>query len=115
MILVFPHHDQRFASSYLFFTQHVFADTLRSIAVIVASSLAEFVPSITSEVADAGAAVVVSILIVLSLVPLVGGMVKTFKALRDVNQQLRKERFQHLEVGGDIQFQDDDFDDDVSR
>lgn len=81
--------------------------------MIVASFLAEFVPFITSEEADAAAAVVVSILIVLSLVPLVGGMVQTFKAVQDVNQQLRKERNQRTEVGGEIQFQDDDFDDDV--
>ncbi len=80
--------------------------------MIVASLLAEFVPLITPEEADSAAAVVVSILIVLSLIPLVGGMVQTFKALQDVNRQLRKERNQHMAGEGEIQFQDDDFDDD---
>ena len=55
----------------------------------MASLLAKFTTAITSEVADASAAVVVSILIVLSLFPLIGGMVQTFKSLRDINRLLR--------------------------
>jgi len=68
---------------------HVFADTLRSFAIIFASLLAKFTDSITSEIADAAAAVVVSVLIMLSLIPLIGGMVQTYKALRDVNILLK--------------------------
>eukprot|EP00978_Attheya_sp_CCMP212_P036072 scaffold161082_cov53-Attheya_sp.AAC.6 len=37
---------------------HVFADTVRSIALIIASGIAEFVDGVTSEVADATAALV---------------------------------------------------------
>ena len=68
--------------------QHVFADTLRSLAVILASLLAEFTSSVTSEVADSAAAVVVSILIILSLVPLFSGMVQTYHSLKRVERQL---------------------------
>ena len=71
--------------------QHVFADTLRSIAVILASVLATFVPSITSEEADAGAAVIVSILIALSLIPLFLGMIQTIQSLRRVNVLIEEE------------------------
>lgn len=72
-------------------SQHVFADTLRSIAVIIASLLAEFIPAITSEEADATAAVVVSVLIILSLLPLFSGMIHTFRALRRVEVLLNEE------------------------
>lgn len=88
----------------------MFADTLRSLAVILASLLAEFVPSITSEEADAAAAVVVSILIVLSLVPLLGGMVHTYNSLLFVNQQLQEERNRLFLEGEEIQFQDEEDD-----
>jgi Co/Zn/Cd efflux system component len=56
---------------------HVFADTLRSLAVIAAAGIAKAVPQVTSEVADATAALVVSVVIALSLVPLVHGLVKS--------------------------------------
>jgi Co/Zn/Cd efflux system component len=69
---------------------HVLADTLRSLAVILAASLAEFLPVVSAEVADAAAAVVVSIVILLSLMPLVRGMVQTYFALQHVNDQLMK-------------------------
>ena len=62
--------------------QHVFADTLRSIAVIIAAVIAEVVDEVTSEEADATAAVVVSALILVSLIPLVQGLVKTFGELK---------------------------------
>lgn len=64
---------------------HVFADTLRSLAVILASLLATFVPTITPEEADAAAAIAVSILIVVSLVPLLRGMLGTVRRLQEVN------------------------------
>jgi Co/Zn/Cd efflux system component len=64
---------------------------MRSIAVIAAALLAEYVPSITAEEADATAAVVVSILIFLSLIPLVTGMIRTYNALRQVEELLASE------------------------
>ncbi|KAG7341994.1 cation efflux protein [Nitzschia inconspicua] len=70
---------------------HVFADTLRSLAVILASLLAEFTSTVTSEVADSTAAVVVSVLILLSLLPLFSGMVRTFQSLQRVNQQIAEQ------------------------
>ena len=57
--------------------QHVFADTLRSVAVVVASILAMFVQGITPEEADATAAVVVSLIILFSLIPLIHGLIRT--------------------------------------
>lgn len=68
---------------------HVFADTLRSFAVIFASLIAKSTNSITSEVADATAAVVVSVLIMLSLIPLTAGMIKTYGSLKNVNNLLK--------------------------
>jgi Co/Zn/Cd efflux system component len=70
---------------------HIFADTLRSLAVILASLLAQFTSTITSEVADATAAVVVSLLIMLSLLPLFGGMVQTFRSLQRISGQIEAE------------------------
>jgi len=78
---------------------HVFADTLRSFAVILASLLAKFTTAITSEVADAAAAVVVSILIFLSLFPLVGGMIQTYKSLKDINRLLKTNESEENENG----------------
>jgi hypothetical protein len=57
-------------------------------AVIVASILADFVPSITAEEADASAAVVVTGLILLSLIPLIQGMIHTLGELQQVNSLL---------------------------
>lgn len=64
---------------------HVFADTLRSIAVIIAAIIAVLVKNVTPEEADASAAVVVSILILLSLIPLFQGLLQSlieFSAIR---------------------------------
>ena len=69
---------------------HVFADTLRSIAVIIAAIVAELVPSITPEVADSTAAIIVSILILLSLVPLGQGLINSCQELRTI---YREEKF----------------------
>jgi Co/Zn/Cd efflux system component len=68
---------------------HVFADTLRSIAVIIATIIALIVKSVTPEEADASAAVVVSILILLSLIPLFQGLkqsLEEFFAIRAEEQ-----------------------------
>lgn len=67
---------------------HVFADTLRSIAVIIASSIAETVDSIDPEEADATAAIVVSVIIFFSLIPLVQGIVHTWSELKTERKRI---------------------------
>ena len=76
----------------ILFWQHVFADTLRSIAVVVAAAFAEVSDLVTSEEADATAAVVVSLLIILSLIPLLRGLCVTFSELRAIQAEERSER-----------------------
>lgn len=72
---------------------HVFADTLRSIAVIIAAGLAMIFPDkISPVVADATAALVVSTLILLSLLPLVGGLWGSTRMLCGILAQERSER-----------------------
>ena len=66
---------------------HVFADTCRSIAVIIAAGIAEIVPSVTSEVADATAAVIVSIIIFASVLPLFRGLCHTWSELRSISRE----------------------------
>ena len=70
---------------------HVFADTLRSIAVILAALVAELT-SVTSEEADSAAAIAVSILILLSLIPLLQGMYQSAIELRAIRRQERLEK-----------------------
>jgi Co/Zn/Cd efflux system component len=70
----------------------VFADTLRSIAVIIASALAELVEGVTPEEADATAAIVVSGLILLSLLPLFRGLALTFSELRAIRAEESSEK-----------------------
>lgn len=67
---------------------HVFADTLRSIAVIIASIAAETSKIVTPEVADATAAVIVSAIILLSLVPLFSGLIRTWRELRSIASEV---------------------------
>jgi Co/Zn/Cd efflux system component len=64
--------------------QHVFADTLRSFAVIIAAVSAKVVDGVTPEEADATAAVVVSVLILVSLIPLFHGLRQTSLELRAI-------------------------------
>mmetsp|Transcript_19135 Transcript_19135/g.28337 ORF Transcript_19135/g.28337 Transcript_19135/m.28337 type:complete len:467 (-) Transcript_19135:373-1773(-) len=71
---------------------HVFADTLRSIAVIVAALMAEFADSVTSEEADATAAVAVSILILVSLLPLFKGLMASVSELLTIHAEERDEK-----------------------
>ena len=68
---------------------HVFADTLRSIAVIIASVIAQTTKIVTPEVADATAAVVVSAIILLSLVPLFSGLIRTWRELRSIASEVK--------------------------
>ena len=59
-------------------SQHVCADTLRSIAVLVAAGFASLFPTILSpKEADSWGAVFVSIIILISLVPLIQGLYLT--------------------------------------
>ena len=60
---------------------HVFVDTIRSIAVFIASILAECIPSITSEEADASAAIAISAIIIVALLPLWSGLRRTWLEL----------------------------------
>ena len=69
----------------------MFADTLRSLAVILASALAELVDDVTAEEADAAAAVVVSVLILMSLIPLFQGMVQSVAELLAIRAEEKSE------------------------
>ena len=60
--------------------------------MIVAATVAELADGVTSEEADATAAVVVSVLILLSLLPLLSGLLSTFGELRSIHAEERDER-----------------------
>ncbi|KAL7547518.1 hypothetical protein ACHAWF_013364 [Thalassiosira exigua] len=62
---------------------HTLASTC-SIAVIIAAIIAEMVDAVTPEVADATAAVIVSVVILSSLIPLFCGLVRTWRELRSL-------------------------------
>ena len=69
----------------------MFADTLRSVAVILAAALAELFDAVTAEEADAAAALVVSILILLSLIPLFQGLRQSAGELWAIRAEERSE------------------------
>jgi len=71
---------------------HVFADTLRSLAVILASVVAYGFHTIRPDQADAVAALAVSFLILLSLIPLVHGLCKTYGEFQNARAQLAAQR-----------------------
>ena len=75
--------------------------------MIVASILADFVPAITPEEADASAAVVVTVLILLSLIPLIKGMIHTLVELSQVNSLLIDGLLEGLDTEN-IDFEDQD-------
>eukprot|EP00980_Cylindrotheca_fusiformis_P030129 scaffold24435_cov264-Cylindrotheca_fusiformis.AAC.1 len=56
---------------------HVMADTLRSIAVLIAASISFFVESVSGATADSMATLVVSVIILVSLLPLLHGLYET--------------------------------------
>ncbi|GAX13531.1 hypothetical protein FisN_27Lh025 [Fistulifera solaris] len=72
---------------------HVMADTLRSFAVILAALTAFVTPGVTPEQADATAAIVVSALIALSLIPLFKGLVRSIQELRGILRDEEMEKF----------------------
>jgi Co/Zn/Cd efflux system component len=63
--------------------QHVCADTMRSTAVLVAATIAHFFPKlcIRGALADSTAAIVVSIIILVSLIPLLHGLFITARKI----------------------------------
>mmetsp|Transcript_2036 Transcript_2036/g.3212 ORF Transcript_2036/g.3212 Transcript_2036/m.3212 type:complete len:364 (+) Transcript_2036:250-1341(+) len=60
---------------------HICADTMRSVAVLIAALIASIFSSVDGETADATAAVVVSIIIIVSLLPLLHGLFLTAKEI----------------------------------
>ena len=71
---------------------HVVADTLRSLAVVVAASLATVFDCIPSDVADATGAIIVSFIIAISLGPLLAGLFEAWSELSKLNEEERKEK-----------------------
>lgn len=65
-----------------FFKQHVFADMLRSMAVLVAGALAYFFPYLFDPiVVDSVAAIIISLSIFISCIPLLKGLYGTTKEI----------------------------------
>jgi len=77
-----PRSNTNMCSAYT----HVIADTLRSIAVMIAALLSLENESVNSEVADASGACVVSVLIFLSVLPLVKGLFQKWIQLSNYGQ-----------------------------
>jgi len=67
--------------------QHVCADTLRSVAVLVAAGFAFLLPQIQPDVADSVAAIIVSLIILGSLLPLLQGLCLTTLELYSLLKQ----------------------------
>lgn len=64
---------------------HIFADTLRSIAVLIAAGFARLYPNLLSAAdADSLGAIVVSIIILVSLAPLIQGLYLTFRKIQAI-------------------------------
>lgn len=70
---------------------HVFADMLRSIAVIVAAVVAKAAPGVSPEIADGAAALVVYSLILVSIAPVVRGLYQVVPEYRSILAQERAE------------------------
>ena len=66
--------------------QHVIADTLRSIAILVAATVAYMVPTLSPALADSSADMVVSGIIAISLGPLIMNIIHKFNEIR-INQK----------------------------
>lgn len=74
-------HERKSGLTLSFLLQHIMADTLRSAAVLIAASIAYFVESVTGALADSVATIVVSIIILISLLPLMRGLFITGKKI----------------------------------
>lgn len=77
---------------------HVFADTLRSIAVLIAAGIAAVVEGVDGEMTDAVAAIIVSLIIILSTIPLLNGMIYTISELRTAYAKEAKENARSSEL-----------------
>ncbi len=78
--LMFPYVEKK----------HIFADTLRSLSVIIAAIIAFSVDSVSPEVADSTAALIVSIIIFMSLLPLFRGIMQTWGELQSISREVPK-------------------------
>lgn len=71
--------------------QHICADTLRSSAVLVAAGISQVWPDVVSgELADSMATIVVSIIILVSLIPLLHGLYETAKKILILSKDPRR-------------------------
>ena len=66
---------------------HVMADTLRSIAVLIAAGIASVCKGIDPSIADASASIIVSFIIAISLGPLIVGLLETLKELAEIRRE----------------------------
>ncbi|GFH47311.1 hypothetical protein CTEN210_03786 [Chaetoceros tenuissimus] len=76
---------------------HVMADTMRSIAVLVAASISWYF-NIDPSLADATAAIIVSAIIALSLGPLIVGLCQTWGELQTLKKEERESKESHVRV-----------------
>lgn len=73
-------------STFFSVPQHVCADTMRSTAVLIAAILATTISSIDGGVADSVAAIVVSLIIFISILPLLRGLIITARQLKTLHK-----------------------------
>lgn len=72
---------------------HVLADTIRSVAVMLAAIIAMLSPEITPQEADASAAIVVSVIIMIALLPLLSGLKDTGFELYAIRREEMSEKY----------------------
>eukprot|EP00565_Helicotheca_tamesis_P004652 CAMPEP_0185732744 /NCGR_PEP_ID=MMETSP1171-20130828/17353_1 /TAXON_ID=374046 /ORGANISM="Helicotheca tamensis, Strain CCMP826" /LENGTH=360 /DNA_ID=CAMNT_0028402313 /DNA_START=122 /DNA_END=1201 /DNA_ORIENTATION=+ len=77
---------------------HVFADTLRSIAVVIAAGLAAIFECIRPEASDSVAAIVVSFIILISLGPLLVGLFVSIRELRALYRTASEAKDREAEI-----------------
>lgn len=76
------------------------ADTLRSIAVLIAAGIAYYFKGIDPSIADAAASIVVSFIIAISLGPLFAGLLETWREINELKRErlleMQNETTEHL-------------------
>lgn len=80
------------------------ADTMRSIAVLVAASMSWYF-NIDPSLADATAAIIVSAIIALSLGPLIVGLCQTWGELQTLKKEERESKEAHVHLSLIEQYQ----------
>lgn len=65
---------------------------MRTVSILLAVILALVIKPITAEAADSAAAVVVSFIILMTIVPLIRGLVAAFRELRQIDAEEKAER-----------------------